>query len=626
MKRYFLYLLFSMLAVAGATAQKLTVEQLAAAGNDISASQHRRNDLNGQPCALVKVQLATAGAKFEGNVVGDVRYDAGEYWVYLSAGSKELRIKGNGFVACHVRFADYGIATVQSLQTYNLTLLLPQGGAVPVDDGLRYLQLTVEPATASVFIDNQPQQLTDGAANILLQQGTHSYRIEASGYQTETGTVQIGDETAFKTIRLRSTQAQVTVSCPTPGAQIFVNNQLRGSSPWSGQLFPGNYAFEARLDGYRTQRQTIALQQSEQRTVNLPALVAITGNLNVNYLPGGAEVWLDGSKLGMAPNIFRNITVGSHSVEVRKAGYETAKKTVTIAEGQTAQLSGTLTAAATQTDSSSSTNGASVETFTVNGVSFNMVRVDGGTFQMGATSEQQNPDSDEKPVRQVTLSSYYIGESEVTQALWEAVMGSNPSRFKGSNKPVEQVSWNACQEFVQKLSQLTGRKFRLPTEAEWEFAARGGRKSRGYQYSGSNRIDDVAVYEENSYKKGSSSPDYGTHNVKTKQANELGIYDMSGNVWEWCQDWKGSYGSSSQTNPTGPATGSYRVYRGGCWNYSAGICRVALRSSFAPGIRDSHLGLRLALQLSLATKKFENAGKNRVHLLSASLDVANKHQ
>ncbi len=226
-------------------------------------------------------------------------------------------------------------------------------------------------------------------------------------------------------------------------------------------------------------------------------------------------------------------------------------------------------------------------TFTANGVSFTMIPVEGGTFQMGATPEQENPWGNETPVHSVTLSSYYIGETEVTQTLWEAVMGSNPSNFKGSSNPVEEVSWNDCQEFISKLNSLTGQRFRLPTEAEWEYAARGGSKSRGYQYSGSNTLTDVAWYAYNSGSK--------THPVKTKQPNELGIYDMSGNVWEWCQDWYGSYSSSSQTNPTGSTSGSYRVYRGGSWFYIAKYCRVAIRFDNAPGYRDDSLGLRLAL-------------------------------
>ena len=226
------------------------------------------------------------------------------------------------------------------------------------------------------------------------------------------------------------------------------------------------------------------------------------------------------------------------------------------------------------------------ETFTVNGVSFTMIKVEGGTFRMGATSEQgSDVDSDEKPVHSVTLSDYYIGETEVTQELWEAVMGSNPSYFKGSQNPVEKVSWNDCKEFITKLNRLTGKNFRLPTEAEWEYAARGGNKSKGYKYSGSNTIGNVAWYSGNSGK--------ATHNVKTKSPNELGIYDMSGNVWEWCEDYYGGYSSGSQTNPTGPSSGSSRVFRGGGWNGSARSCRVSSRNYDSPGERFNFSGFRV---------------------------------
>ena len=236
-------------------------------------------------------------------------------------------------------------------------------------------------------------------------------------------------------------------------------------------------------------------------------------------------------------------------------------------------------------------------TFTVNGVSFNMIAVTGGTFTMGATAEQgSDAYSDEKPAHQVTLSDYCIGETEVTQELWQAVMGSNPSYFTGNlQRPVEQVSWNDCQEFIKKLNQLTGKTFRLPTDAEWEYAARGGSQSQGYKYAGSNTIGDVAWYYDNSYNKGSSHPDYGTHPVGQKHPNELGLYDMSGNVWEWCQDWYGDYSSGSQTNPNGPSSGSYRVNRGGSWSDIAWGCRVSIRVSNTPTNRGGSLGLRLAL-------------------------------
>ena len=228
------------------------------------------------------------------------------------------------------------------------------------------------------------------------------------------------------------------------------------------------------------------------------------------------------------------------------------------------------------------------ETFTVNGVSFNMMLVKAGAFTMGATPEQQDPGYAEKPAHSVTLThDYYIGETEVTQALWQAVMGSNPSYYKGDDLPVEQVSWDECQKFIGRLNELTGRVFRLPTEAEWEFAARGGNNSRGYQYAGGNNLSEVAWYRDNSGKK--------PHPVKTRRPNELGLYDMSGNVCERCQDWFGDYSSELQTDPAGPADASWRVFRGGSWNSLAWGCRIASRDNSFPDYRDSNLGLRLAL-------------------------------
>ena len=226
----------------------------------------------------------------------------------------------------------------------------------------------------------------------------------------------------------------------------------------------------------------------------------------------------------------------------------------------------------------------------INDLISNMVYVEGGTFSMGATPEQGSDAWDEeKPVHEVTVSSFSIGKYEVTQEEWKAVMGSNPSYFKGDSLPVERVSWEDCQEFISKLNALTGKNFRLPTEAEWEYAARGGNKSQGYKYSGSNDLDKVGWYTENS---GSI-----THEVGMKSPNELGLYDMSGNVWEWCNDWYGDYSADAQTNPTGSSSDSLCVVRGGAWRYGAGYCRVSFRRSAASVHRDrsGYLGLRLAL-------------------------------
>ena len=250
-----------------------------------------------------------------------------------------------------------------------------------------------------------------------------------------------------------------------------------------------------------------------------------------------------------------------------------------------------------------------------------MVYVEGGTFLMGAqtsSSSSANYDSDansnESPVHSVTLSSYYIGKYEVTQQLWEYVMNytgaaadgtilsavasdpwlgdSNPSSTygKGDYYPAYYVSYeDIVNHFIPRLNKITGKTYRLPTEAEWEYAARGGNQSKGYKYSGSNTVGDVAWYAANSS---------SIHQVGTKQANELGIYDMSGNVSEWCSDWYGSnyYSSSSQTNPTGPTSGSNRVLRGGSWDCNAQSCRVSNRYYYHPSDRYRMHGFRLVCE------------------------------
>ena len=238
------------------------------------------------------------------------------------------------------------------------------------------------------------------------------------------------------------------------------------------------------------------------------------------------------------------------------------------------------------------------QTFTVNGVTFTMIGVQHGNFVMGGTEEQgSDATSSELPVHQVTLTTdFSIGQTEVTQALWAAVMGSNPSYFTPTNtydlnlqRPVENVSWDDCQAFISKLNELTGKQFRLPTEAEWEYAARGGQLSKGYQYAGSNNIDDVAWYNGNS----ASVP----QTVATKSPNELGLYDMSGNVYEWVVDWFGPYSADDQVDPvvTTQVNLAYRVTRGGSVGGTPKYSRVSYRAISQPASANMILGLRLAM-------------------------------
>jgi formylglycine-generating enzyme required for sulfatase activity len=235
-----------------------------------------------------------------------------------------------------------------------------------------------------------------------------------------------------------------------------------------------------------------------------------------------------------------------------------------------------------------------------NGLSMEMVPVEGGVFLMGGGEYDR-----ERPIHQVKVGSCYIGKYPVTQRLWQAVMGDNPSFFKGENRPVEMVSWNDAQNFFKVLNKIgsvqdflqnmagPGAGFRLPTEAEWEYAARGGTKSQGFQYAGSDKLAEVGWFFENSY--GETKP------VGLKQANELGLFDMSGNVWEWCWDWyddqyyRKCAGEGLVLDPRGPAEGSTRVLRGGSFFYYPGLCRCTDRFSDHPDYRISSIGFRLAV-------------------------------
>ena len=248
--------------------------------------------------------------------------------------------------------------------------------------------------------------------------------------------------------------------------------------------------------------------------------------------------------------------------------------------------------AACSKDDENTASDADMQTFTVSGVEFTMVKVEPGTFMMGAIEGDVEVTNNEKPVHQVTLTEpFYMAQTEVTQALWQAVMDTNPSYFnEGGNLPVEQVSYNDAIEFCSRLSELTGHTFTLPTEAQWEYAARGGQNAPATPtiYAGSSELAAVAWYTDNC--------ENATHEVGSKAPNELGLYDMSGSVREWCLDWYGnSYSANAQTDPQGPSTGTNRVSRGGGWASWARECRISARMDFYPGNRYGDTGFRLVM-------------------------------
>ncbi len=530
-----------------------------------------------------------------GNMNHIVEDHDGELWLYVQKNAKIVTITRNGYFP--INHYDLN-TTIEGGKTYTMML---SAQAAKVYTQMVMFSITPADSKAVVMItkeeSGQNEEMfgtideTGGVANAL-EFGTYTYKVTAMNYHSSEGrfTLNSQADTHEEKVTLRRNGSNITFSVASE-ADIYINGIKRGTRSWTGLMKAGNYTIECRQTNHRPSQQTISVEEDRDRTIQLAPPTPITGILSITSNPLAANIKIDGKDYGTTPKNITDMLIGHHTIVISKDGYTPKTEQFDISEDETQRLNialekSAVPQAATAVSKAGTADGD--KTFTVKGVTFTMKPVAGDTFTMGATSEQGSDAwFDEKPTHQVTLSSYYIGETEVTQALWQAVMGSNPSDHKGSNLPVEQVSWYDCQEFITKLNAMTGQKFRLPTEAEWEFAARGGNKSKGYKYSGSNNIDNVAWYDGNS--------GYKTHAVKTKSPNELGIYDMSGNVKEWCSDWEDSYSSNAQTNPTGPSTGSIRVYRGGKWDHRAGDCRVSKRGYSVPEVIAFDLGFRLAL-------------------------------
>jgi len=627
-------------------AQGLAVQQFRLLETDLTATTAgtKEMDSNGEVAALIKVVTAETGFVFDCGQLGIVKtvQTPGEIWVYVPRRVQKLIIK---HPQLGVLRDYYFPIPIEGARTYELVLV--SGTVKTLIKKARtsqYVVFQLKPENAVVMLDNEMLQTTGGTATKMMKFGTYDYRVQAPDYLPEVGKVTVNDPTQKHVVNvtLKPNFGQVTLAVDN-NAEIWVNGEKKGAGQWTGNLGAGTYELETRLPNHRSQSVTRDIEASATpQTLQLLAPTPIYGEVNINSTPAMADIFIDGNKVGQTPQLVSQLLIGQHQVRLSRQGFADYVGSVTISEGETADVSAKLINAVNITISSNNPQAtlyidsvaqgaASGEkqttlgqhsvrlvaegwheytgtinvteqqrtfnlqmeeiivprrTVTVGDVQFTMIRVDGGTFQMGSANEQDaEANSDEKPAHQVTLSPYYIAETEVTQELWQAVMGKNPSSFSGSKRPVEQVSWEDCQGFIKELNKKTGMNFRLPTEAEWEFAARGGNKSRGYKYCGSNNLDDVAWYDSIS----SSS----THDVKSKQPNELGLYDMSGNIWEWCQDWYGSYSADSQNNPAGASSGTLRVLRGGSYDVGAENCRVALRVNAAPTSSGSDLGFRL---------------------------------
>ncbi len=346
-----------------------------------------------------------------------------------------------------------------------------------------------------------------------------------------------------------------------PGARIFLNGQDTGrlSNTILQDIPVGLHTLQLSLEEY-SDYSTTCLVEKNKTTVIEVTLSMETGSIRINSLPPGAKVYLNGIDTGQQTDtVLSGIPTGSHSLLLSKLGFHDFTATCTVSADQEVLIDAALS-------------------FDVN--SMEMVRIEGGSFLMGSASAESF--SRERPQRWVTLSPFYLGKYEVTQLQWTAIMGSNPSvNKKGDEYPVDNVSWNDVQEFLARINQLSGLRFRLPTEAEWEYAARGADEGDRY-----GDIYSIAWFDENS---GLSSKPAGL-----KQANRYGFFDMLGNVWEWCQDWFAEYPGIPETNPAGPPFGSEKIVRGGAWNTRAREVRAPFRGYLDPAERFGIIGFRLA--------------------------------
>jgi len=533
---FFVLLLFSI----SVCSQELHVKSFGIAESDLSAQIQSRKDLNDKNCALVKVGIGLQGVQFEGNVVGQVVNNVGEYWVYMPQGSRMLKVKHPYYPPIIVTFANYSMEKLESNRTYELMLTV-SGGIQ--SSQTQTLTIKYTPIEATVLVDNKRIKGSDGVAMANFPIGQHSFVVFCDGYESEEGMV-----------------------------------KLKASAPSNLQITLSKEAKTALAS-------TMGKEATNQNSVNSQNVKFFGKVVDVNGEPIiGAAIKENGTDnwaiTDMEGNFFIDAKSPTVTITVLYVGWQS--KQVKLTAGHKEQI----TLIENKKKESETANSISIPV--KDGINIEMIKVEAGTFMMGATKEVKEPYKIELPAHEVLLTEdYYIGKYEVTQALWNVVMDSKYSTNDGDLLPKNYVSWNDCQEFIEKLNKITGLKFRLPTEAEWEYAARGGKKSKRYLYSGSNNVLDVAWYDGNSSNK--------RHPVGTKQANELGIFDMGGNVSEWCQDLWGQYQNDSQINPLGSSAGTKHVLRGGNYFFDIRICYLSYRMFAESNYKDAFNGFRLAL-------------------------------
>lgn len=619
--------------------------------------ENYQTDDNDLPFAVIKVRTENISDKqrrellFEGNggTFIMLEYKVGEVWVYLTAKYADyLKIS-------HPEFSSIEFTLPCDLvpkHGYEMTLI---NKTAPTASGSGALVVTTKPETgATITLNGKVLNQKTPYNNDMIAAGQYEITVSKDRYKSVTQTVTIADgDNKNIDIMMPIDVATITLTADNQ-TDVYVDGNLMKRGTWSGELYSGQHKIVYKKQYYNDAAQTITVEAGIPATFNLN-LNPIYGKINITSEPAGATVYIDGNEYGVTPLEVNDVIIGPHELVLKKALCADFTKPFSLDEKEILFLSESLETGreitiSTEEDGDkifvdgkylglspiivtlnysehsieaargekkvqksitvTSNSEASVKlqifdcknkTFTVNGITFEMVAVNAGTFEMGDTSKKDEPvdnskkkgkkkskqvEENKKLTATVSLSGYYIGKYEVTIGLWKAVMGTNPTYKKADNLPVDIVSWDDCQEFITKLNELTGEHFRLPTEAEWEFAARGGNKSRGYKFSGSDDEGKIGWIQQNAGAR--------THPVGTKAPNELGIYDMCGNVWEWCQDYYNpDYSCDGQKNPTGPSIGTTRVKRGGGWSWFN--CYVWMRNGALHDWRWEGNGFRLAL-------------------------------
>ena len=495
--------------------------------------------------------------------------------VNIGSGSRKIRIEKDGF---GTQEKTENISMQNNSFDFKIVPAMPAA-----------VTIITKPAGAIVYINNIKFGTTPKSS--FFDAGTYPIRIEKENYETINKQITITEPETNKNYNLTDIRATLTIKTH-PNATASFNGQSYKGGVANKKISPQVLEIVVNMPKAELIKRVVTLKPKANEVLEIYPEIQ-TGTIQVMTIPTTTAIELNGDGgehyTAMGRKTFIDVPIGKYDLTVKADGYKTHKEDFR------------LTAADTITKQISLEEGSDVPD--------NMVFVEGGTFQMGST----DGDSDERPVHSVAVSGFYIGKYEVTQKEWKDIMSSNPSNWKGDNLPVEQISWYNAVEFCNKKSIKEGLTpcytgsgknikcnfsafgYRLPTEAEWEYAAKGGNLANGldlrngekiyYKYSGSNNIKEVAWYTKNSNSK--------THSVGSKQPNELGIYDMSGNVWEWCWDWYDNYSSIIQTNPKGVSTGLNRVRHGGGWCNYAEYCLVANRGSGNPDSSKNYVGFRI---------------------------------